>query len=60
MATFLCIGVTILHFSEAEVWRMTPFKLLELYKAYKELMMPARKASTGEADIDDILSGKVR
>lgn len=39
---------------------MTPFKLLELYKAYKELMMPARKASTGEADIDDILSGKVR
>lgn len=55
----MCIGVTILHFSEAEVWKMTPYKLLELYKAYRELTTP-HKAQPQEADIDDILSGKVR
>ena len=38
---------------------MTPYKLLELYKAYKELTT-MHKTQTQQADIDDILSGKVR
>ena len=57
LARFLYIGVTLLHFSEAEVWRMTPFKLMELYKMHKEFHGIKTKSNDGEVDIDDILQG---
>ncbi len=57
LASFIYIGVTLLRFSEVEVWRMTPFKLMELYRVYKEFHGIKTKSNDGEVDIDDILRG---
>lgn len=36
LARLLYIGVTLLRWSEAEVWRMTPYKILTLFKIHRE------------------------
>ena len=57
LARFIYIGVTLLRFSEVEVWRVAPFKLMQLYRVYKEFHGIKTNSNDGEVDIDDILQG---
>ena len=58
LARLLYIGVTLLRWSEAEVWHMTPYKILTLFRIHREFN-PDRfsKPDPKEVDIDDVLGG---
>ena len=56
-ARLLYIGVTLLRWSEAEVWRMTPYKILTLFRIHKQFNPDRFKPEEPEADIDDVLGG---
>ena len=47
----------LLRWSEAEVWRMTPYKILTLFKIHKQFNPDRFKPEEPEADIDDVLGG---
>ena len=57
LARLLYIGVTLLRWSEAEVWRMTPYKILTLFRIHKQFNPDRFKPEEPEADIDDVLGG---
>ena len=57
LARLLYIGVTLLRWSEAEVWRMTPYKILTLFKIHREFNPDRFKPVPKEVDIDDVLGG---
>ena len=57
LARLLYIGVTLLRWSEAEVWRMTPYKILTLLKIHREFNPDRFKPVPKEVDIDDVLGG---
>ncbi len=57
LARLLDIGVTLLRWSEAEVWRMTPYKILTLFKIHREFNPDLLKPVPKEVDIDDVLGG---
>jgi len=54
----LYIGVTLLRWPERDVWRMTPYKILTLFKIHKrfnpERFKPEPAAQGGEAEGEDI------
>jgi len=57
----LYIGVTLLGFAEREIWLMTPYKLLALFRVHRAYC-PQRKgfleeAEAGMSDIDIALGG---
>ncbi len=56
-APHLYIGVTLLGWSEAEVWKMTPYKILTLFKIHREFNPDRFKPDPKEVDIDDVLGG---
>lgn len=47
------MGVTLLHFRELEVWRMTPYKLLELFYWHR-VYNPDKFERPKPKDMDDI------
>jgi len=54
----LYIGVTLLGFTEREVWRMTPYKLVTLFRIHKEFNNDRFKLESGAVDdIDEALGG---
>ena len=57
VARLLYIGVTLLHWPEREVWRMTPYKILALFRIHREFNPDRFKPEEKEADIDDVLGG---
>lgn len=59
LARLLYIGVTLLHFTEREVWRMTPYKLLALFRVHKQFHPERfpREAPEGMDEIDAALGG---
>ena len=50
-------GITLLHWPEREVWRMTPYKILALFRIHREFNPDRFKPEEKEADIDDVLGG---
>lgn len=60
-ARYLYIGVTLLNFSEKEVWRMTPYKILALFAIHKKFNPDKFKQDTpttagGQSDYDTLNS----
>jgi len=57
----LYIGVTLLGWRECEVWRMTPYKLMTLFKVHKKFNPDRFKqdaeAPEGADDVKSILTG---
>jgi len=55
----LYIGVTILGWPERDVWKMTPHKLLTLFRIHREFHPDRFKKvmPEGMADIDQALEG---
>jgi hypothetical protein len=54
----LYIGVTLLRWPEESVWRMTPYKIITLFRIHKEFNPDRFKPlEEKEADIDDIFEG---
>ena len=51
------IGVTLLHWPEPAVWRMTPFKLLSLFRIHKEFNSDRFKTDDSTDDLDAVLGG---
>jgi hypothetical protein len=49
----LYIGVTLLGFSEKEVWKMTPYKITRLFEIHKQFN-PDQYGEQPPAGIDDI------
>jgi len=53
----LYIGVTLLGFTEREVWRMTIFKISTLFRIHREFNNDRFKPDSPGADIDEALGG---
>ncbi len=59
-ARLLYIAVTMLHFTEKEAWRKTPYQIIKLFSYHKEYNFRAfEKETRGEVmdDIDIALGG---
>ena len=50
-------GEARIRWPEADVWKMTPYKILTLFRIHKEFNPDRFKPEEKEADIDDVLGG---
>lgn len=58
LARLLYIGVTLLGYTEHEVWKMTPYKIMTLYDIHREYTSERFEAPRLQRDpIDNALGG---